>query len=114
MLKHLHWLPIRARIEYKIATLTYRCLHGLAPSYLNDLITTYTPARSLRSANALQLVIPRVRLESYGRRAFAYAAPSVWNALPLSLREAESLSSFRSNLKTFLYRKHLLADEMSA
>lgn len=107
MLKHLHWLPIRARIEYKIATLCFRCLNSIAPSYLKDLITPYTPARSLRSSDALKLVVPRVRLESYGKRSFAFAAPSVWNALPLSLRRIATLSSFKTKLKTFLFQKYL-------
>jgi len=32
--RSLHWLPVRQRIIFKIATLMYRCLNGLAPSYL--------------------------------------------------------------------------------
>ena len=35
-LQALHWLPIRKRIEYKIAMLCYKCIHMLAPKYLND------------------------------------------------------------------------------
>ena len=34
-----HWLPVRYRIEFKIAALTYRCIYGLAPSYLAELVT---------------------------------------------------------------------------
>ncbi|KAK7094350.1 hypothetical protein V1264_005925 [Littorina saxatilis] len=36
LLNQLHWLPVPARITYKINTLTYKCLHGLAPAYLSD------------------------------------------------------------------------------
>ena len=32
-LKNLHWLPIDLRVEFKILTVTYKTLHGLAPAY---------------------------------------------------------------------------------
>ena len=35
-LRDLHWLPVRQRINYKVALLVYKCLHGLASSYLAD------------------------------------------------------------------------------
>ena len=45
----LHWLPVRERIRYKVMMLTFKAFHGLAPPYLNSLITHYIPSRSLRS-----------------------------------------------------------------
>ena len=42
-LQALHWLPIRKRIEYKMAMLCYKCIHMLAPKYLCDMISIYTP-----------------------------------------------------------------------
>jgi len=36
LLRDRHWLPITERIEYKLCTLVYRCLHGDAPRYLAD------------------------------------------------------------------------------
>ena len=38
-LRELHWLPIRKRIQFKILSLVHRCLYGIAPSYLKDLLT---------------------------------------------------------------------------
>ena len=36
--RELHWLRMSQWIDYKLAVLVYRCLNGLAPSYLaNDL-----------------------------------------------------------------------------
>ena len=49
VVKHLHWLPIRQRIEYKLLHV-YRALSGQGPSYMSDLVQQYIPARSLRSA----------------------------------------------------------------
>ena len=47
---HLHWLPVKWRINYKIVVLVFRTLHGLAPAYVSTLITPYQPRRALRSA----------------------------------------------------------------
>ena len=35
VLRELHWLPVRTRIVYKLAVMVYKCLHGMAPSYLD-------------------------------------------------------------------------------
>ena len=56
VLYNLHWLPVKYRIIYKILLLTYKCLHGLAPDYLADLIQEYKPSRNLRSSSKLNLV----------------------------------------------------------
>ena len=44
-LQTLHWLPIRSWIDFKIAVLVYKCLHGEAPDYLQNLLITYVPRR---------------------------------------------------------------------
>jgi len=33
----LHWLPVQQRIQFKLCLLTFKTLHGLAPTYLADL-----------------------------------------------------------------------------
>ena len=38
-LYELHWLPVSLRIDYKILLLTFKCIYGLAPTYLSDLIS---------------------------------------------------------------------------
>jgi len=34
--RQLHWLPVKQRIDFKLAVLVYKSLHGLAPPYLSD------------------------------------------------------------------------------
>ena len=103
-LRSLHWLPVEARITYKIALMSYRAINLSGPSYLSDLINIYTPTRSLRStADPLTLVTPRTN-RSFGEPSFSFAAPSIWNDLPLSIRSSDSDSSFRSSLKTYLFK----------
>ena len=50
----LHWLMIRARIQFKVLTLVFKCLHGNAPAYyLSELIKQYQPSRNLRSQSKI-------------------------------------------------------------
>ncbi|XP_072770846.1 uncharacterized protein [Nerophis lumbriciformis] len=103
ILAHLHWLPVHLRCDFKVLLLTYKILHGLAPSYLVDCIVPYVPARNLRSKNSGLLVIPRAQKKSAGYRAFSIRAPVLWNALPVTIRDATSVEAFKSHLKTHLY-----------
>ena len=43
-------------------------------------------------------------LKSIGDRAFSVAAPTLWNAFPASLRNTTSLFTFKSCLKTYLFK----------
>ncbi len=63
ILQSLHWLPIKYRISYKILSLAYKALNGLAPAYLTSLLSRYNPSRSLRSQNSGLLVVPRVQVQ---------------------------------------------------
>ena len=45
----MHWLEMPDRVRFKLCTLVYRCLHGLAPHYLPDLCTPATVHAHLRS-----------------------------------------------------------------
>ncbi|XP_072246412.1 uncharacterized protein [Leuresthes tenuis] len=105
VLASLHWLPVKFRIEFKILLLTYKVLNDRAPSYLKDLIVRYFPNRALRSQTAGLLVVPKVSKSRMGGRAFSYQAPLLWNKLPVNVREADTLSTFKIRLKTFLFDK---------
>ena len=104
MLISLHWLPIKQRIEYKLATLAFRYFDGTLPPYLSHCLSSYTPHRSLRSSSDKLLCVPRVNLKSAGARSFQYQAPCVWNSVPIQTRLSPSLTSFKSSLKTHLFR----------
>ncbi|KAK6167714.1 hypothetical protein SNE40_021678 [Patella caerulea] len=109
VLYELHWLPIVFRIEYKILLLTYKCLNNLIPSYLSDLIYLYKPSRQLRSSEDRYLLVEKkANLVSFGDKAFSVASPKLWNKLPYIIRSSESLPVFKSQLKTFLFKKAFL------
>jgi len=95
------------RIQFRLCVLTFRCLHSSAPSYLaNSLHRTVDVAgrQRLRSSDVTTLVVLSKRRSTFGDRAFPVAAPRTWNPLPMSIRAATSLSTFRQELKTFLFR----------
>ena len=98
----LHWLPIQARSDFKVLLLTYKCLHGLAPLYLSEIIIPYIPTRALRSQDGNFLTVPKIKKKA-GSRAFSYRAPHLWNQLPLLVRQAGSIDIFKSRLKTHLF-----------
>ena len=102
LLHSLHWLPVKYRVHFKICLLIYKALHKEQPVYLRFLIATSLPSRSLRSNRGITLSIPRIKTIT-GARAFSSCAPSLWNNLPLSVRSATSVATFRRRLKTYLF-----------
>ena len=105
VLEALHWLPIHQRIEFKLLLLVFKSLHDLAPQYLAELLIPHKPSRPLRSCDMQLLVTPRT-VSRYGDRAFRTVAPALWNKLPYSIRNCETISSFKNCLKTYLFKCH--------
>ena len=110
MLRQLHWLPVEARIKYKVATLCYKCNFQQAPQYLYELIVNHVPSLNLRSRNKALLSVPCRANKKTSERAFVHYAPVVWNSLPLDLRQCSSLDCFKRGLKTYLFKMHLSVD----
>ena len=103
MRKQLHWLPVDFRIQFKILLICFNCVHKTAPSYLCDLIRLHDPSRCLRSSDKLLLDIPFTR-SRFADKCFEVKAPKLWNSLPLSLRSCQTLNTFKSKLKTYLFK----------
>ena len=107
VLRSLHWLPIKFRLRFKILLLTYKCLNDRAPSYLSELLTIRQHSRTLRSAQDIQLLAPKitdVKTAFYGARSFSVSAPRLWNELPSHVKSSQSICAFKRNLKTYLFR----------
>ena len=102
ILQSLHWLQVRDRIVFKILLLIFHCLKGSAPHFNISLVHEYTPVRSLRSSNSGSLIVPK-STKTWGEWAFAHAGPTLWNKLPLFIKDSMSPDSFKSNLKTHLF-----------
>ncbi len=96
-----------SRIKFKVLMFAYKTTTGAAPIYLNLLVQTYAPSRSLRSASERRLVVPSQRGTKSLSRTFSWTVSSWWNDLPISIPTAESLAIFKKHLKTHLFRQHL-------
>ena len=94
ILKELHWLPVKERIQFKTLMITYKALNGQAPEYLVELILEKVNTRTLRSSSELILTVPKYKLKTYGSNAFCVAAPTMWNNLPSHIRNSSSLTVF--------------------
>ena len=108
LLMELHWLSVPERIQFKLAVLVFRCLHGTAPPYLADQlqpVAALESRRRLRSSASARLDIPRARRTTIGDRAFCVAGPRVWNSLSSSTQSAPSLLVFRRLLKCELFHR---------
>ncbi len=98
---NLHWLPIAARIKLKALMFAYKTTTGSAPLYLNSLLQTYVPSRSLLSANEHRFIVPSQRGTKSLSQTFKLNVPSWWNDLP------SSLAIFKDRLKTHLFHLYL-------
>ena len=105
VLRSLHWLPVSARIDFKILLLVFKVLNGLGPLYLCELLEPYIPNRNLRSSRKKLLIVPKCNLKTNGYRAFSHRAPTLWNALPDDIRQVDHIQTFKSKLKTHLFRQ---------
>ena len=104
-LRSLHWLPVSSRIDFKILLIVFKCLHDQAPNYLAELLMYYAPKRELRTRGYNILIVPRTKLKTYGDRAFSIAGPKLWNSLPDEIRCCQTLTSFKTKLKRYLFIK---------
>ena len=80
LLRELHWLPVRLRVDFKILLVKFKILHGVAPSYLKDLVSVLPDShyQLRRSNNDILLERPRLRTKkNMGDRAFSIAAPII-------------------------------------
>ena len=102
--KELHWLPIQARIKYKLLSTTWKILNGQAPAYLSSLIKIKRSVRELRNTNTNLLEVNNNRVNGWGGRSFSNVSPSLWNKLPERIRLLDNLDSFKKYLKTHLFQ----------
>jgi len=102
---YLHWLPVRRRVEFKLACLVHQSLAKQTLSYLaSDIqLTADTSRPQLRSVSETIRVVPRTH-NSFGDRSFSTAGPRVWNALPSHLRLDMNYRHFKHSLKGHMFK----------
>ena len=104
LLERLIGCQLPSRIDFKIATLTYKAVHLKQPPCLAQHLKLKSMHLNTRNNDQLLLQHPSVGTNSYIRRAFSYTAPTVWNKLPYKIRNAPSVTLFRKNMKTLYFK----------
>ena len=84
----------------------YKALKKTAPIYISDELSLYEPKRPLRSSYAGPLYTVSVGRKEVSDFDFAIKGPRLWNSLPLDLRQAPSVMTFKKRLKTYLFKRH--------
>ena len=103
VLADLHWLPVRHRISFKIATIAFKVLHFQQPSYLVAIVPRYVPTRSLRTSSCLTISIPSRKTAMARSKSFSSVASDTCNKLPCHLSSISALTAFRKRLKHHLF-----------
>ena len=106
LLMDLHWLRVSERIIFKTLLHVYKSLNGLCPQYMNDCLVVNRPrlgSVTTRSGHGLNLVVPKTH-KCAGNRAFSVTAPQLWNKLPIYIRRAPNVDTFKTLVKTYLFK----------
>ena len=105
VLRELHWLPVAARIKFKMGVLVYKALHNQLPENLSDFCIQAGQFHdhALRSVTHSELAKVRTVTKSMGDRTFQVLAADTWNRIPTSVRDSDSAAVFCRRLKTLLF-----------
>ena len=108
LLAKLHWLPMKAGVTFKLATLTYNIHQTGSPPNLSSILSVYKPVRNLRSSvqYLLEVTVPSLMTSESVVRHIAVA---VRNSLLHTIRECGTVETFRKHLKPHLYNNKNLS-----
>ena len=77
--------------------MVFKSLHGLAPGYLCSRLERRETAYNLRDCeNKLNVPLPRT---NYYKDSFSYSGATLWNSLPIDIRQAEFFGLFKRLIK---------------
>ena len=105
-LKKLHFLPIRYRINFKIALLVFKCLKHCAPGNLQQLVALRKPSAAYNfRSNCDMLLLETTSQLNYNKSAsiFSHSSVTVWNNLPFDIQETSNILLFKTKLKTHYF-----------
>ena len=105
ILRQLHWLPIKRRIEFKILLHVFRCINGTALLYLADMLKRQCSTGRTHSSQRHLLEVPRTKLVSFGDRSFKVIGSRLWNALPVAIKCIVTVPLFVKAFKTHIFNE---------
>ena len=104
LLNRLKWIPFYEKCKIDKASIMFKRIHGVLPSYLNEhiLINNSRHSRTTRYSN-FNVLCPRYNRETEGGRTFLVTGTKIWNELPLRIRMADSIRCFKNNMWTNIF-----------
>ena len=98
VLNELGWLTIDELLTLRDVTMIYKCISGLAPTYLYSKLFKRSDIHSYNTRHKEHLSLPLCRT-SVAQRSFYYRALKSWNNLSVSTRNSPSLAQFKRNVR---------------
>lgn len=107
LFSELKWQSFPERVTYQKAIMMYKIINKICPDYLLNHITLTSEisTRHTRSHDTYQLYVPKPNCELF-RRSFMYSGAVIWNNLPVHVKNAPSVSCFKSRFLRWKYQSH--------
>jgi hypothetical protein len=98
LVKRLKWMNVNERCMYFTCILMFKCIHGLAPSYLCDDFTLSTDVNTYTTrSHPMNVIVPMCNNKSFKTK-----GSILWNHLPAECKDAQSIHIFKTKLKSFM------------
>ena len=113
--RQVNCLPLSLRFTLNDLIFFHKIVNNIIPVSLPEYLTFFNGNTRLRMSHLDKLslvcsLLPRGPSKTILDKSFFYRTHTVWNSLPLELREIESLTGFRSKLETYLWDSILKRD----
>ena len=99
ILNDFEWLNIRYLVDYDLGILMYKTVSGHGPEIRKEAFHDISRIHehATRSAVKGNLFIPR-KTTSIAQQAVSVAGPRLWNMIPSTIRNAQSIDTFKVRL----------------
>ena len=122
--RQVNLLPLEKRFDFNDLVLFYKIVYNLIPTKLPDYLSFFDGNTRLRSCHLDNLCLVSnispnsttfsgLNSRSSLYKSFFYRTHLLWNQLPLNIRNLNSLSEFKSELTSYLW-KSIMDDEESS
>ena len=101
LFEKLGWTDLQSQRKIAKGTLVYKALNGLTPDYLTQMFTERSRiAYYTLRATGDKLALPQART-NYLKDSFSYSGAVLWNSLPNEVRQANTLSQFKTYCRNY-------------
>ena len=98
LLLHSNVVSIHQKQLRQLTTEIYKSLTDLSHEFIKPFFAVKELLYNLCNGHILNL--PLTRITYYGTNSILFRACQVWNSLPLSIKQSQSLLEFKTNIKT--------------